>query len=84
MPSVVYPYHVTVTRREDEGFGFVIISSLNRSGSTIGKYLKYIYCVCLLVPAYCLSLLIDLLFQGESSRVALPKGVVSYMLEIIF
>lgn len=34
----VYPYNVTVTRREDEGFGFVIISSLNRSGSTIGKF----------------------------------------------
>lgn len=34
----VYPYHVTVTRREDEGFGFVIISSINRSGSTIGKH----------------------------------------------
>ncbi|KAK6634563.1 hypothetical protein RUM43_011964 [Polyplax serrata] len=40
MPSVVYPYHVTVTRREDEGFGFVIISSLNRSGSTIGRIIK--------------------------------------------
>ena len=33
-----YPYDVTVTRREHEGFGFVIISSVTRSGSVIGKY----------------------------------------------
>lgn len=32
-----YPYDVTVTRREDEGFGFVIISSVSRAGSTIGR-----------------------------------------------
>ena len=32
-----YPYDVTVTRRENEGFGFVIISSVTKSGSTIGK-----------------------------------------------
>lgn len=32
-----YPYDVTITRRENEGFGFVIISSLNKAGSTIGK-----------------------------------------------
>ena len=32
-----YPYDVTVTRRENEGFGFVIISSVSRSGSTIGR-----------------------------------------------
>ncbi|XP_037088645.1 membrane-associated guanylate kinase, WW and PDZ domain-containing protein 1-like [Pollicipes pollicipes] len=31
------PYEVTVTRREGEGFGFVIISSVSRSGSTIGR-----------------------------------------------
>ena len=36
-PSTTYPYDVTVTRREDEGFGFVIISSVTRSGSTIGE-----------------------------------------------
>lgn len=32
-----YPYDVTVTRRHDEGFGFVIISSVAKAGSTIGK-----------------------------------------------
>ena len=32
-----YPYDVTVTRRENEGFGFVIISSVSRAGSTIGR-----------------------------------------------
>jgi hypothetical protein len=37
-PDVSYPYNVTVTRRENEGFGFVIISSVNKAGSTIGKY----------------------------------------------
>lgn len=33
----VYPYDVTVTRRENEGFGFVIISAVSRAGSTIGR-----------------------------------------------
>lgn len=33
----IYPYDVTVTRQENEGFGFVIISSVSRAGSTIGK-----------------------------------------------
>lgn len=41
----MYPYHVTVTRREDEGFGFVIISSLNRSGSTIGRWQAGLYVI---------------------------------------
>jgi hypothetical protein len=36
--DVRYPYDVTVTRRENEGFGFVIISSLNKVGSTIGLF----------------------------------------------
>lgn len=36
--NVRYPYDVTVTRRENEGFGFVIISSLNKVGSTIGLF----------------------------------------------
>ncbi|XP_050413169.2 membrane-associated guanylate kinase, WW and PDZ domain-containing protein 2 isoform X3 [Patella vulgata] len=35
-----YPYDVTVTRRENEGFGFVIISSVTKSGSTIGRILE--------------------------------------------
>ncbi|TMW48612.1 hypothetical protein DOY81_006305, partial [Sarcophaga bullata] len=37
-PPVRYPYDVIVTRHENEGFGFVIISSSNQYyGSTIGK-----------------------------------------------
>lgn len=35
-PEIRYPYDVTVTRRENEGFGFVIISSSNKAGSAIG------------------------------------------------
>lgn len=31
-------YDVTVQRTENEGFGFVIISSVNKIGSTIGKF----------------------------------------------
>ncbi|KAL8558192.1 hypothetical protein ACOMHN_036281 [Nucella lapillus] len=33
--GVTYPYEVTVTRRETEGFGFVIISSVTKTGSTL-------------------------------------------------
>ncbi|UYV73810.1 MAGI3 [Cordylochernes scorpioides] len=33
-------YDVNVLRREDEGFGFVIISSVNRAGSTIGRIIE--------------------------------------------
>lgn len=44
-PSIAHPgpplqaetYDVTVRRNENEGFGFVIISSVNKIGSTIGK-----------------------------------------------
>ena len=36
-PTVSYPYDITVSRRENEGFGFVIISSASRAGSTIGR-----------------------------------------------
>jgi atrophin-1 interacting protein 3 (BAI1-associated protein 1) len=32
-------YDVTVQRNENEGFGFVIISSANKQGSTIGGFL---------------------------------------------
>ncbi len=35
--SEMYPYDVTVTRLENEGFGFVIISAVSRAGSTIGR-----------------------------------------------
>uniref|UniRef100_A0A1B6DAZ4 Membrane-associated guanylate kinase, WW and PDZ domain-containing protein 1 n=2 Tax=Clastoptera arizonana TaxID=38151 RepID=A0A1B6DAZ4_9HEMI len=38
--DVGYPYDVTVKRRENEGFGFVIISSLNKAGSTIGRIIE--------------------------------------------
>lgn len=35
-----YPYDVFVTRHENEGFGFVIISSSSQTyGSTIGNFL---------------------------------------------
>ncbi|XP_046984274.1 membrane-associated guanylate kinase, WW and PDZ domain-containing protein 1 [Schistocerca americana] len=39
-PEAGYPYDVTVTRRENEGFGFVIISSVNKAGSTIGRIIE--------------------------------------------
>ena len=32
-----YPYDVTVSRRENEGFGFVITSSVSRAGFSIGR-----------------------------------------------
>lgn len=32
-----YPYDVVVKRNDNEGFGFVIISSINKAGSTIGN-----------------------------------------------
>ncbi|KAG7199732.1 hypothetical protein KM043_000407 [Ampulex compressa] len=35
-----YPYDVAVTRMENEGFGFVIISSVNKAGSTIGRIIE--------------------------------------------
>ncbi|KAL3852402.1 hypothetical protein ACJMK2_016053 [Sinanodonta woodiana] len=35
-----FPYDIIVTRRENEGFGFVIISSVTKSGSTIGRILE--------------------------------------------
>ena len=41
--SFVYypPYNVIVTRHENEGFGFVIISSSNQQyGSTIGEFYR--------------------------------------------
>ncbi|XP_023246583.1 membrane-associated guanylate kinase, WW and PDZ domain-containing protein 1 isoform X1 [Copidosoma floridanum] len=40
MGHVQYPYEVTVTRMENEGFGFVIISSVNKAGSTIGRIIE--------------------------------------------
>jgi hypothetical protein len=44
-PDIGYPYDVTVTRRESEGFGFVIISSVNKAGSTIGMYSVHCFSV---------------------------------------
>ncbi|XP_055881306.1 membrane-associated guanylate kinase, WW and PDZ domain-containing protein 1-like isoform X5 [Biomphalaria glabrata] len=34
-----YPYDVVVSRRENEGFGFVIISSVNKSGASVDEYI---------------------------------------------
>lgn len=36
VPSFAQTYDITVQRQENEGFGFVIISSVNKVGSTIG------------------------------------------------
>ncbi|XP_014671282.1 PREDICTED: membrane-associated guanylate kinase, WW and PDZ domain-containing protein 2-like isoform X2 [Priapulus caudatus] len=38
--EVDYPYDVTVVRRDNEGFGFVIISSVVHHGSTIGRLIE--------------------------------------------
>ncbi|GFR31742.1 membrane-associated guanylate kinase, WW and PDZ domain-containing protein 1, partial [Trichonephila clavata] len=38
--DVSCPYDVTVTRNANEGFGFVIISSVSKSGSTIGRIIE--------------------------------------------
>ncbi|CAG5101118.1 Similar to MAGI2: Membrane-associated guanylate kinase [Cotesia congregata] len=38
--NMQYPYDVAVTRMENEGFGFVIISSVNKAGSTIGRIIE--------------------------------------------
>lgn len=38
--GVMYPYDVTVMRREDEGFGFVIISSVTKGVSFIGQIIR--------------------------------------------
>lgn len=35
-----FPYDITVTRNENEGFGFVIISSVSKAGSTIGRIIE--------------------------------------------
>ena len=35
-----YTYNVTVERHETEGFGFVIISSVGKCGSTIGRIIE--------------------------------------------
>ncbi|KAK2704383.1 membrane-associated guanylate kinase, WW and PDZ domain-containing protein 1-like isoform X2 [Artemia franciscana] len=37
---ITYPYDVTVTRRENEGFGFVIISSVTKAVSFIGQIIR--------------------------------------------
>lgn len=38
LPPHAQTYDVVVNRNENEGFGFVIISSVNKAGSTIGEY----------------------------------------------
>lgn len=37
---IQYPYDVTIVRHQNEGFGFVIISSANRKGSVVGKVIE--------------------------------------------
>ena len=34
-----YPYDVVVSRRENEGFGFVIISSVNKPGARVDEFI---------------------------------------------
>jgi hypothetical protein len=44
--GVMYPYTITLFRNGSEGFGFVIISTLNKNGPSIGKFcflIKNIY-----------------------------------------
>lgn len=41
--DVEHPYDVTLTKKDKEGFGFVVISSLNK-GPTIGKHNIYLNC----------------------------------------
>lgn len=40
IPRTSSTYNVVVTRSENEGFGFVIISSANKAGSTIGRLIE--------------------------------------------
>ncbi|XP_022651874.1 membrane-associated guanylate kinase, WW and PDZ domain-containing protein 3-like isoform X5 [Varroa destructor] len=40
LTPATYTYNVIVERTENEGFGFVIISSVGRSGSTIGRIIE--------------------------------------------
>ena len=51
-----YPYDVTLSRREHEGFGFILVSSSTKSGATIGS------CQMLLTAALTLHIINDLLF----------------------
>ncbi|CAG5135531.1 unnamed protein product, partial [Candidula unifasciata] len=37
-----YPFDVVVSRRENEGFGFVIISSVNKSGASVDEIIGHI------------------------------------------
>ena len=54
------PFEVTVTRRENEGFGFVIISSVTRVGSMIGMSGFCHQGVLLVIVVACLQWLICL------------------------
>lgn len=84
--DIGYPYDVTVTRRESEGFGFVIISSVNKAGSTIGKYIVYCFPVAvILVVCQIYSMYISLhILQVALLRAVLPNAAVSYMLVTVF
>ncbi|XP_071961683.1 membrane-associated guanylate kinase, WW and PDZ domain-containing protein 3-like isoform X2 [Antedon mediterranea] len=39
-PHVTYPYDINLSRRDTEGFGFVILSSTLQSGSKIGRIIE--------------------------------------------
>lgn len=54
-------YDVTVTRTENEGFGFVIISSANKVGSTIGNYKFYV----IFIGYYIFDLTVNVLLLGR-------------------
>ena len=41
--GVTYPYTITLFRNGSEGFGFVIISTLNRNGPSIGKFFAILF-----------------------------------------
>ncbi len=43
--TTTYPYDVTLNRTDVDGFGFVIISSVNRNGSTIGMEKLHYYSI---------------------------------------
>lgn len=47
--TVVQPYDVEIRRGENEGFGFVIVSSVSRpeAGTTFGKSPTFVELVCL-------------------------------------
>jgi hypothetical protein len=62
--EIGYPYNVTVTRRENEGFGFVIISAINKAGSTIGTLAILLLLIVILINFLQAALLKVVLLRG--------------------